>query len=76
MIRKLYIKLEGMATKESARSFTPKEVWLQEEDFKRYAAKAAPIAMLGYDLVDGETNLGEIIEVIRTATPDPLHHNV
>ena len=58
-----YIKLEGVATKESARRFTPKDVWLQEEDFKRYAAKAAPIALLGYDLVDGDTNLGEIIEV-------------
>ena len=58
-----YIKLEGVTTKESARRFTPKEVWLQEEDFKRFAAKAAPIAMLGFDLIDGETNLGEIIEV-------------
>ena len=25
-----YIKLEGVATKESARRFTPKDVWLQE----------------------------------------------
>ena len=58
-----YIKLEGVNTKESARRFTPKDVWLQEADFKKFAAKSAPIALLGYDLIDGETNLGEIIEV-------------
>lgn len=58
-----YVKLEGINTKESARRYTPKDVWLQEEDFKKFAAKAAPIALLGFDLIDGETNLGEIIEV-------------
>lgn len=60
-----YIKLEGINTKESARRYTPKDVWLQEEDFKKFAAKAAPIALLGFDMIDGETNLGEIIEVIE-----------
>ena len=58
-----YLKLEGISSKESARKFTPKDVWLQEDDFKKFAAKAAPIAMLGYDLIDGKINLGEIIEV-------------
>ena len=60
-----YVKLEGVDTKESARRFTPKEVWLQEADFKKFAAKAAPIALLGYEMIDGETSLGEIIEVIE-----------
>ena len=58
-----YIKLEGISSKESARRYTPKDVWLQETDFKKFAAKAAPIALLGYELIDGDTNLGEIIEV-------------
>jgi 16S rRNA processing protein RimM len=58
-----YVKLEGINTKESARRYTPKDVWLQEDDFKKFAAKAAPIALLGFDMIDGETNLGEIIEV-------------
>lgn len=60
-----YIKLEGVNSKESARRFTPREVWLQEDDFKKFAAKAAPIALLGYDMINGDNNLGEIIEVIE-----------
>jgi 16S rRNA processing protein RimM len=61
----LYIKLESVDTKEVARKLTPKEVWLAAEDFNKYAAKTAPIALLGYELIDGDTNLGEIIEVIE-----------
>ena len=61
----VFVKLEGIDNKEIARKLTPKEVWLAEEDFHRLAAKSSPISMLGYDLIDGETNLGEIIEVIE-----------
>lgn len=62
----VYIKLEGIDSKETARKLTPKEVWLTEEDFKTYAAAAAPISMLGYNLITDEgENLGEIIEVIE-----------
>jgi len=60
-----YIKLEGIDSKEVARKLTPKEVWLDEEDFKKFAAKAAPISLLGYAIIDGDTDLGEIIEVIE-----------
>ncbi|MFN8247857.1 MAG: ribosome maturation factor RimM [Ferruginibacter sp.] len=60
-----YIKLEGINTKEAARKLTPKEVWLEENDFEKYAAKAAPISLLGFSIIDGEQNLGEIIEVIE-----------
>ena len=60
-----YIKLEGINTKETARKLTPKEVWLEESDFEKYAAKAAPISLLGFSIIDGEQNLGEIIEVIE-----------
>ncbi len=59
------VKLEGIDLMEVARKLTPKEVWLAEEDFNKYAARAAPIALLGYDIIDGENNLGEIIEVIE-----------
>lgn len=59
------IKLEGFDTKESARRLFPKEVWMAEEEFKKFAANAAPIALLGFDMIDGDTNLGEIIEVIE-----------
>ena len=61
----VYVTLEGIDNKELARKYTPKEVWMAAEDFNKFAAKSAPISMLGYDLMDGETNLGEIIEVIE-----------
>ena len=61
----VYVLLEGIDNKELARKYTPKEVWMAAEDFNKFAAKSAPISMLGYDLMDGETNLGEIIEVIE-----------
>ena len=63
--QEVYVKLEGINSKEVARKLTPKEVWMAADDFSKYAAKTAPISMLGYDLIDGETNLGEIIEVIE-----------
>lgn len=62
----LYIKLEGIDSKETARKLTPKEVWITEEDFKKFAAKAAPISMLGFHLItDEDEDLGEILEVIE-----------
>ncbi|MGG9970216.1 ribosome maturation factor RimM [Ferruginibacter sp. SUN002] len=61
----IYIKIEGIDTKEVARKLTPKEVWLLEEDFKRFAAKASPIFMVGFNLVSDGKDLGEIIEVIE-----------
>lgn len=61
----LFIKLEGIDTMEQARKLTPKEVWLSEKDFSRFSAKSAPISLLGFSMIDGNTNLGEIIEVIE-----------
>ena len=61
----VFIKLEGIDTKEAARKLTPKEAWITEADFKKFAAKAAPIAMLGFHLINEEEDLGEIIEVIE-----------
>ncbi|MBC7937122.1 MAG: 16S rRNA processing protein RimM [Rhizobacter sp.] len=61
----VYIKLEGIDNKEIARKLTPKEVWITAPDFEKFAAKSAPISMLGYDLIDGNNNLGEIIEVLE-----------
>ena len=61
----IFIKLEGIDNKEVARKLTPKEVWLTEEDFKKFAAKSSPIAMLGFSLINNGENLGEILEVIE-----------
>jgi 16S rRNA processing protein RimM len=61
----LYIKLEGIDTKETARKLTPKEAWVSEADFKKFASASAPISMLGFNLINEEEDLGEIIEVIE-----------
>ena len=63
--KEIFLKLEGVDTKEIARKLTPKEAWLAEADFKKFAAKSAPISMLGFHLVNEEEDLGEIIEVIE-----------
>src|ERR1043165_8037879 len=48
----IYIKLEGINSKEAARKLTPKEAWLDETDFKKFSAKSAPITLLGFSLID------------------------
>ena len=60
-----FVRLEGITNKETARKLTPKEVWLEEQDFNKFSAKAAPIALLGITIMDGDQALGEIIEVIE-----------
>src|SRR5687767_10403917 len=61
----LYIKLEGINTKESARTLVQKQVWLLEEEFHQYAGKSAPISLLGYHIINEDIDLGEILEVIE-----------
>lgn len=63
--KEIFIKLEGVDSKETARKLTPKEAWLSEEDFKKFAASSAPISMLGYTLVNEGEEIGEILEVIE-----------
>ena len=59
------IKLEGIDIMEVARKLTPKEVWLTEEDFKKFAAKSSPIAMLGFMMLNDGEEIGIIEEVIE-----------
>jgi len=59
------IKLEGIDVVEKARRLTPKEVWLAENDFKKFAAKSSPIALLGFMMVNEGIEIGEILEVIE-----------
>ncbi len=60
-----YIQLEGIATREAAQKLVGRPVWLPEEQFQKYAAKTAAISLLGYHIIDGKTDLGEILEVIE-----------
>lgn len=61
----LYIKLEGLDSKEAARRVVQKEVWLTEKEFELHAGKSAPISLVGFRLLDGRVDLGEILEVIE-----------
>ena len=61
----IVIKLEGIDVMEKARKLTPKEVWLAEDDFKKFAAKSSPIALLGFTIINEGKELGEILEVIE-----------
>jgi 16S rRNA processing protein RimM len=61
----VYIKLEGISSREAAQKITQREVWLEASDFQKYASKSAPISLLGYHMVDQGTDLGEILEVIE-----------
>lgn len=61
----LYIKLEGIDSKEAAKKVLSKEVWLSEADFDQYAGKSAPISLVGFHLYQDGQDLGEILEVIE-----------
>ena len=63
--KEVYVKLEGIASKEEARKFVKKDVWLLENDFKKFSASAAPISLLGFIVVNDDSELGEIVEVIE-----------
>ena len=63
--KELYVSLEGLDSKEAAHFLIKKEVWLSENDFKKYAAGAAPISLLGFIIVDNDKEIGEVIEVIE-----------
>ena len=60
-----YISFEGIDSKEATRILIKREVWLNEKDFKKFAAGAAPISLLGYMIIDNGKEIGEVVEVIE-----------
>lgn len=61
----VYLKLETIDTKEAAMRLTRKELWIPETEFKKLAAKSAPVSLLGYHIFNGKDELGEILEIIE-----------
>ncbi|MFT3903151.1 MAG: ribosome maturation factor RimM [Niabella sp.] len=61
----VFVKLEGLDTKEAARVMLQKEVWLAEADFQKHTAKTAPIGFLGYAVHSQGNELGVIEEIIE-----------
>ncbi|MEI9808971.1 MAG: 16S rRNA processing protein RimM [Bacteroidota bacterium] len=61
----VYIKLEGIDTREAAAKLAQKETWLADTDFKKFAAKSAPGSLLGYSVINDGEPIGDILEVIE-----------
>ena len=63
--QEIYLKVEGIETKESAQRLIQKQVWLTEADFLKYANPSSPISFLGFHIINEGEDLGEILEVIE-----------
>ena len=63
--KEVYVKLVGISVKEATRHLIKKDVWLSENDFKKFAANSAPISFLGFMVVNANEEIGEVIEVIE-----------
>ena len=61
----IYLQLADIVSREAAHQLAQKEVWLPEPDFKKFSAKSSPINLLGFTIVEGEKELGKILEVIE-----------
>jgi 16S rRNA processing protein RimM len=61
----IYLKLEGINSREAAAKLAQKEIWVPEPDFKKFAAKSAPASLLGYTIIHQKEKLGEILELIE-----------
>jgi 16S rRNA processing protein RimM len=63
----VFIKLEGIITREAAIKLTQKEVWFTEADLKKFSARSSPINLLGFTIINDKKPLGEILEVVEQA---------
>lgn len=62
----VFVKLEGVDTKEDARKLVQTPVYLLEEDFKKQTSSSSPLSMLGFLVKDKQQGeLGLIEEVIE-----------
>jgi 16S rRNA processing protein RimM len=61
----IYLKLEGVNTREASMKLLQKEIWITEPDFKKFAAKTTPSNLLGYIIISNNESLGEILELIE-----------
>lgn len=60
----VYLKLEGVETREAAQKLAQKKVWVTAADHKHFASRSSPASLLGYIVIYNNKTLGEILEVI------------
>jgi 16S rRNA processing protein RimM len=61
----LYLKLEGIDSKEAGTKFLRRDVWMKEEEIQMHTQKNNPIGWVGYRVMDQGKDLGPILEVIE-----------
>jgi 16S rRNA processing protein RimM len=59
------LRVEGVDNREKALALLRKAVWLETPIAQKLADKSAPIALLGYTVMDGSKALGPVLEVIE-----------
>jgi 16S rRNA processing protein RimM len=59
------LRVEGINTREKALTLIRKSVWLETPVAQKLADKSAPIALLGFTVVDQGKPLGPVLEVIE-----------
>jgi 16S rRNA processing protein RimM len=63
----LYVKLEGITTKEAAGKLLTKQVYLEEKQFRKQVKAGSSIYYLGFAVEDSHAGLlGNVAEVIET----------
>ncbi|GAC1425972.1 MAG: hypothetical protein NVSMB7_02470 [Chitinophagaceae bacterium] len=61
----IYLKLDGINTKEAAQQLRQKDVWLPEDDFQKYTAKTSKLSLLGFHIINENADIGPILEIIE-----------
>ncbi|MEP6674798.1 MAG: 16S rRNA processing protein RimM [Ferruginibacter sp.] len=64
-VDELLLKLEGTDSLEDGKKLLNKDIWVSEIDFKKFAAKTAPISLLGFSMIHEGEAIGDVIEVIE-----------
>ena len=64
-VDEILIKLEGTDSLEEGKKLLNKDIWVPEADFKKFAAKTAPISLLGFSMINDGEVIGDVIEVIE-----------
>lgn len=61
----MYVKFEGIKTKESTGKILQKRLWITDADFRNLVNKSSSLALLGFKLIDDGNEIGEVEEVIE-----------
>lgn len=61
----VFVKLEGIDSREAATALLKKTVWFKREDFEKHAAPAAAISLIDFMMKENGKEIGRIAEVIE-----------